>query len=92
MIHPPQAIRQPNRLFVREYKEENNFTAPFVFLGEAEHVKHEGNKPLSIVWRLKEEMPPALVPAANKVIVITNSILDYGLSVESEDHFSITST
>ena len=56
-------------LFVREYKEENNFTAPFVFLGEAEYVKHEGNKPMSIVWRLKEEMPPALVPAANKVIV-----------------------
>ncbi|WP_054026568.1 DUF3427 domain-containing protein [Bacillus sp. FJAT-28004] len=56
-------------LFVREYKEENNYTAPFIFLGEAEYVRHEGNKPMSIVWRLKEEMPPALVPAANKVIV-----------------------
>lgn len=56
-------------LFVREYKVENNYTSPFVFLGEAEYVKHEGNKPMSIVWRLKEEMPPALVPAANKVIV-----------------------
>jgi hypothetical protein len=56
-------------LFVREYKEENNYTSPFVFLGEAEYVKHEGNKPISFVWRLKEEMPPALVPAANKVIV-----------------------
>ncbi|HJV46436.1 MAG TPA: DUF3427 domain-containing protein [Bacillota bacterium] len=56
-------------LFVREYKEENNYTSPFIFLGEAEYVKHEGNKPISFVWRLKEEMPPALVPAANKVIV-----------------------
>lgn len=56
-------------LFVREYKEENNYTSPFVFLGEAEYVRHEGNKPISFVWRLKEEMPPALVPAANKVIV-----------------------
>jgi hypothetical protein len=56
-------------LFVREYKEENHYTSPFVFLGEAEYVKHEGNKPMSFVWRLKEEMPPALVPAANKVIV-----------------------
>lgn len=56
-------------LFVREYKEENNFTSPFVFLGEAEYVRHEGNKPMSFVWRLKEEMPPAMVPAANKVIV-----------------------
>ncbi len=55
-------------LFVREYKEENNFTSPFVFLGEAEYVRHEGNKPMSFVWRLKEEMPPELVPVANKAI------------------------
>lgn len=56
-------------LFVREYKEENQFTAPFTFLGEAEYVRHEGNKPMSFIWRLKEEMPAALVPVANKVIV-----------------------
>jgi hypothetical protein len=45
-------------------------------------VKHEGNKPLSIVWRLKEEMPPALVPAANKVIIIriVYQIMGYSLS------------
>ncbi len=56
-------------LFVREYKNENNYTAPFVFLGEAEYMRHEGDKPMSFIWRLKQEMPPALVPAANKVIV-----------------------
>ncbi|MFC5700723.1 DUF3427 domain-containing protein [Cohnella faecalis] len=56
-------------LFVREYKEEHNYTSPFVFLGEAEYVRHEGSKPMSMIWRLKEEMPPALIPAANKVIV-----------------------
>ncbi|WP_276357044.1 DUF3427 domain-containing protein [Cohnella caldifontis] len=56
-------------LFVREYKEENNYTSPFVFLGEAEYVKHEGSKPISFIWRLIEEIPPALVPAANKAIV-----------------------
>lgn len=55
-------------LFVREYKEEHNATSPFTFLGEAEYVRHEGNKPISFVWRLKHEMPPALVPAANKAI------------------------
>jgi hypothetical protein len=55
-------------LFVREYKDENNYTSPFVFLGEAEYVKHEGNKPMSFVWQLKVEMPPAMVPVANKVI------------------------
>lgn len=56
-------------LFVREYKEENNYTAPFMFLGEAEYVRHEGSKPMSVIWRLKQDMPAALVPAANKVIV-----------------------
>ncbi|EFM10650.1 type III restriction protein res subunit [Paenibacillus curdlanolyticus YK9] len=56
-------------LFVREYKDENNYTMPFTFLGEADYVRHEGNKPISFVWRLKKEMPPALVPAANKAIV-----------------------
>jgi hypothetical protein len=56
-------------LFVREYKNEYNYTSPFVFLGEAEYVKHEGNKPMSFIWRLKEEMPPAMVPAANKGII-----------------------
>lgn len=56
-------------LFVREYKEDNRFTSPFVFLGEAEYVSHEGNKPMSIVWRLREEMPPQMVGVANKCIV-----------------------
>lgn len=55
-------------LFVRKYKEENNSTSPFVFLWEAEFVRHEGNKPMSFVWRLKAEMPPGLVPVANKAI------------------------
>ncbi|GGE00162.1 DUF3427 domain-containing protein [Paenibacillus nasutitermitis] len=56
-------------LFVREYKDENNYTSPFVFLGEAGYVRHEGHKPMSFVWHLMEEMPPSLIPAANKVIV-----------------------
>lgn len=56
-------------LFVREYKEDNRYTSPFVFLGEADYVSHEGNKPMSIVWRLREEMPPQMVGVANKCIV-----------------------
>nr|WP_295974819.1 DEAD/DEAH box helicase [uncultured Bacillus sp.] len=56
-------------LFVREYKKENGYTAPFVFLGTADHVSHSGNKPMSFVWRLREEMPAYLVPRANKGII-----------------------
>ena len=56
-------------LFVREYKKENGYTSPFVFLGTADYVKHAGSKPMSFVWRLREEMPAYLVPRANKNII-----------------------
>jgi superfamily II DNA or RNA helicase len=56
-------------MFVREHKKENGYTSPFVFLGTADHVSHSGNKPMSFVWRLKEEMPSYLVPRANKNIL-----------------------
>ena len=56
-------------LFVREYKKENGYTAPFIFLGTAEYVSHSGNNPMSFIWRLKEDMPPMFVPKANKNIL-----------------------
>jgi superfamily II DNA or RNA helicase/HKD family nuclease len=56
-------------LFVREYKKENGYTSPFIFMGTADHVSHSGSKPMSFVWRLKEEMPSYLVPRANKNIL-----------------------
>jgi len=56
-------------LFVREYKVENGYTSPFIFLGECDYVRHSGSKPMSFVWRLKNEMPPMLVPRANKSIL-----------------------
>lgn len=56
-------------LFVREYKKENGYTSPFVYLGTADYVKHSGSKPVSFVWSLKTEMPSYLVPKANKNIL-----------------------
>jgi superfamily II DNA or RNA helicase len=56
-------------LFVREYKKENGYTSPYIFLGTCGYVSHSGNKPMSFIWRLKEEMPPMLVPKANKNIL-----------------------
>ncbi|MCM3439358.1 DUF3427 domain-containing protein [Metabacillus halosaccharovorans] len=56
-------------LFVREYKKENGYTSPFVFLGTADYVSHTGSKPMSFVWRLRKEMPAYLVPKANKNII-----------------------
>ncbi|MFB6467873.1 DUF3427 domain-containing protein [Cytobacillus sp. Hz8] len=56
-------------LFVREYKQENGLTAPFVFLGTADYVSHFGNKPMNVTWRLHVDMPSTLVPRANKNIL-----------------------
>ncbi|RDI37997.1 DEAD/DEAH box helicase [Falsibacillus pallidus] len=57
-------------LFVREYKKEiGSIPSPFVFLGTANYIKHSGNKPMSFVWELEEEMPSYLVPRANKNIL-----------------------
>lgn len=56
-------------LFIREYKKENGYTSPFTFLGTADYVQHSGSKPMSITWRLRREMPPMLVPKANKNVL-----------------------
>ena len=44
-------------LFTREKNMVNNRALPYIFLGEAEYVSHEGSKPISIVWRMKENIP-----------------------------------
>jgi len=48
-------------LFVREAKKDaQGRTMPYVFLGPARYVKHEGERPMAIVWRLDHEMPTQL--------------------------------
>lgn len=56
-------------LFVREYKTKDGFTSPFVFLGTANYVSHEGNKPMSIIWKLNEPLPSYLKPSAKKASI-----------------------
>lgn len=56
-------------LFVREYKQEYGHTSPFVYLGTADYVRHYGDKPMSYIWKLRDEMPSYLVPRANKSIL-----------------------
>ncbi|CAM3975120.1 DEAD/DEAH box helicase [Mesobacillus zeae] len=56
-------------LFVREYRQQNGHTAPFIFLGTAEYISNNGAKPMSFIWKLKEEMPAGLVAGANKNIL-----------------------
>lgn len=57
-------------LFVREYKKNGSYTAPYTFLGNADYVRHEGERPVSFIWRLHHPMPADLLPKANKSIAL----------------------
>ena len=44
-------------LFVRESgKLTNGLTAPFQYLGPVDYVRHDGSKPMSIVWKLRQPL------------------------------------
>lgn len=43
--------------FVREHKQDEFGTAPYLFLGPATYVSHVGERPIAITWKLVHEMP-----------------------------------
>ncbi|GAA3632458.1 DEAD/DEAH box helicase [Microbacterium awajiense] len=44
-------------LFVREQKENELGTSPYLFLGNAKYVQHVGERPIAITWKLDRPMP-----------------------------------
>ncbi|MEX2104347.1 MAG: DUF3427 domain-containing protein, partial [Bacilli bacterium] len=56
-------------LFVREYREEDGTTAPYYYLGCGTYMKHEGNRPMNITWKLDEPIPAFLIKKANKLVI-----------------------
>ena len=56
-------------LFVRENKKLKNRAQPYTCLGTASYVRHDGNRPMNIVWRLDAPMPPRLLDKAMKMSV-----------------------
>jgi hypothetical protein len=44
-------------LFVRHRKEEAGRTVPYTFLGPADYVSHQSERPIQFVWRLRRPMP-----------------------------------
>ena len=57
-------------LFVREFKNIGAYTSPYIFLGNADYVSHEGERPVSFNWELHEPLPAALLAKANKTIAV----------------------
>ena len=55
-------------LFVREYNEDINGTALFTYLGTANYVKHEGSRPMNIIWRLDRPIPAKFLKKTNKLL------------------------
>lgn len=49
-------------LFVREENKRGGVTLPFLCLGFADYVSHEGERPLAIRWRLHRAIPAGFVP------------------------------
>ena len=49
-------------LFVREESKRGGVTLPFLCLGFADYVSHEGERPMAIRWRLQRAIPAAFVP------------------------------
>ena len=54
-------------LFVR-YEQKDEFgTSPYLFLGPATYVSHEGSRPIAITWRLEQPMPMDFFNVASAV-------------------------
>jgi hypothetical protein len=49
-------------LFVREENRRGGVTLPFLCLGFAEYVSHEGERPMAIRWRLHRAIPGGFYP------------------------------
>jgi hypothetical protein len=55
-------------LFVREAKTDALGAAPYVFLGPADYVSHEGERPMAIAWRLRRPMPTEVFMASRAAV------------------------
>jgi len=57
-------------LFLRRAKlQPNGLTEPFCYMGPLEYLRHSGDTPISIVWRLKHPMPPAVFEMAHRLVI-----------------------
>ena len=55
-------------LFVRQAKTNALGTSPYVFLGPADYVSHEGDRPMAITWRLRRSMPTEVYQASTVAV------------------------
>ncbi|MBP3218030.1 MAG: DUF3427 domain-containing protein [Lachnospiraceae bacterium] len=58
-------------LFVREFKADRitNGAEAYTYLGTVNYVKHDGEKPMNITWRLDAPIPAKYLKKTNKLVV-----------------------
>ena len=58
-------------LFVREFKSDriSNGAEAYTYLGTANYVRHEGEKPMNITWQLDAPIPAKYLKKTNKLVV-----------------------
>lgn len=54
-------------LFVREEKDNSLGSVPFMFLGKANLISHEGEKPMNMIWRLENRIPARFIEVTDKL-------------------------
>ena len=55
-------------LFVRDNKSEEGITSPYIYLGSADIVSYSGNKPINIIWKLRNKLPASICVKAEKAL------------------------
>lgn len=55
--------------FVREFKQEYNHATPYIFLGNARYVSHNGSNPIQIVWKMDYPIPEKIIRESNLRVV-----------------------
>lgn len=53
-------------VFAREKKRQNDFSLPFTYIGQANYVSHESERPIKMVWQLDHPMPAEMFENCRK--------------------------
>ncbi len=58
-------------MFVREFKNDRTYggAMAYTFLGTATYVSHTGSRPMSIIWKMDNPIPPRFLKKTNKLMV-----------------------
>lgn len=54
-------------IFAREQQSDEFGTSPYLFLGPARYVSHQGERPIALTWRLEHPLPTDFFNAATVV-------------------------